>query len=181
MSRMPWTLLYSTIFPTCKLGFHVSSDSIALPTHKTITNAVTWVLRCLKPSARVFKSLFRLTSKRSSELHITGSLLGNPAVTGGFPIQRASNAEIVPLSWGHHVCMIAYCTLMMICFAGIISILISMFFPMILRKLSGIISVILDNQNVLWGWYYCFPWNLMMHEQLIYDKYAWLIEIGHSK
>ena len=37
--------------------------------------------------------LFRRRSKKISKLRVTGLCEGNPAVTGGFPLQRASNAE----------------------------------------------------------------------------------------
>ena len=40
--------------------------------------------------------LFRRRSKKTSKLRVTGHHEGNPPVTGGFPSQRASNAENVP-------------------------------------------------------------------------------------
>ena len=40
--------------------------------------------------------LFRRISKKTPKLHITDLCEGNPSVTGGFPSQRASNAEIFP-------------------------------------------------------------------------------------
>ena len=43
--------------------------------------------------------LFRRTSKKISKLPCEG----NPLVTGGFPSQRASNAENVWIWWRHHV------------------------------------------------------------------------------
>ena len=42
-------------------------------------------------------------SKKTSKLRITGFSEGNPLVTGGFPSQRASNAEDVFIWWRHHV------------------------------------------------------------------------------
>ena len=47
--------------------------------------------------------LFRPRSKKTVKLHITGLCEGNPPVTGGFPSQRASNAENVFIWWHHHV------------------------------------------------------------------------------
>ena len=47
--------------------------------------------------------LFRHRSKKTSKLHVTGLGEGNPPVTGGFPSQRASNAENVFIWWCHHV------------------------------------------------------------------------------
>ena len=47
--------------------------------------------------------LFRRRSKKTSKLRVTGLCEGNPPVTGGFPSQRASNAENVYISWCHHV------------------------------------------------------------------------------
>ena len=47
--------------------------------------------------------LFSCRSKETSKLHVTGLCEGNPPVTGGFPSQRACNAENVSIWWRHHV------------------------------------------------------------------------------
>ena len=44
-----------------------------------------------------------IRSKKTSKLRVTGLCEGNPPVTGGFPSQRASNAENVSIWWRHHV------------------------------------------------------------------------------
>ena len=44
----------------------------------------------------------RRRSKKTSKLRVTGLCEENPLVTGGFPSQRASNAENVPIWWRHH-------------------------------------------------------------------------------
>ena len=44
--------------------------------------------------------LFR--PKKILKLWVTGLCVGNPPVTGGFPSQTASNAEIVSIWWRHH-------------------------------------------------------------------------------
>ena len=41
--------------------------------------------------------------KKTSKRRVTGLCEGNPPVTGGFPSQRASNAENVSIWWRHHV------------------------------------------------------------------------------
>ena len=46
--------------------------------------------------------LFRLWSKKTSNLRVTGLCEGNSPVTGEFPTQRASNAENVSIWWRHH-------------------------------------------------------------------------------
>ena len=46
--------------------------------------------------------LFRRRSKKTSKLRVTGLCEGNPPVTGGFPSQRASNAEMASIWWRHH-------------------------------------------------------------------------------
>ena len=46
--------------------------------------------------------LFRRRTKNTWKLRITGLSEGNPPVTGGFPSQRASNAENVSIWWRHH-------------------------------------------------------------------------------
>ena len=50
----------------------------------------------------LLKRLFRRRSKKTSKLRVTGLCEGNPPVTGGFPSQRASNAENVSIWWRHH-------------------------------------------------------------------------------
>ena len=47
--------------------------------------------------------LFRRRSKKTSKLRVTGLCEGNPPVTGGFPSQRAGNAENVSIWSRHHV------------------------------------------------------------------------------
>ena len=49
-----------------------------------------WRLDCL------LSRLFRRTSKKTPKLSVTGLRERNPLVTGGFPSQRASNAEMFP-------------------------------------------------------------------------------------
>ena len=46
--------------------------------------------------------LFWRRSKRTWKLCVTGLCEGNSPVTGEFPAQRASNAEIVSIWWHHH-------------------------------------------------------------------------------
>ena len=45
--------------------------------------------------------LFRRRSKKIPKLRVTGLCEGNPPVIGGFPSQRASNAENASISWRH--------------------------------------------------------------------------------
>ena len=40
--------------------------------------------------------------KKTLKLRVTGLCEGNPPVTGGFPSQRASDAENVSIWWRHH-------------------------------------------------------------------------------
>ena len=68
-----------------------------------------WVSRRLiSPATWVFvQKLFRLTTKILSKLCFTGPMTrpGKPSVlsnTGGFPTQRVSNAESVPMPRRHH-------------------------------------------------------------------------------
>ena len=52
--------------------------------------------------------LFRRSSKKTSELRVTGLCVGNSPVTGEFPAQMASNAEIVSIWWRHHIVYLVY-------------------------------------------------------------------------
>ena len=45
--------------------------------------------------------LFRCRSKRTSNVYVNGRCEGNPPLTGGFPSQRASDVENVPIWWRH--------------------------------------------------------------------------------
>ena len=55
-----------------------------------------------QPLDCLYKSLFRLTSKVTSEVCITGLCEENLSVIGGFPTQRATNAESASMWWCHH-------------------------------------------------------------------------------
>ena len=55
--------------------------------------------RCLDFS---LSCLFRRRSKKSSKLFVSVLCEGNLPVTGGFPSQRASNAENYSIWWRHH-------------------------------------------------------------------------------
>ena len=48
---------------------------------------------------------------KTPKLHVTGLCEGNPPVTGGFPLQNASNAENVSIWWRHHALLVT-CTVM---------------------------------------------------------------------
>ena len=67
---------------------HKESDGIS--NHRCLN----WLLTCS----------FRLRSRKTSKLRITGCCEGNPPETIGFPSQRASNTENVPTWWHHHGC-----------------------------------------------------------------------------
>ena len=53
----------------------------------------------------LFNNLLKLTKeeKKTSKPCSPGICSGNPPVIGGFPSQRASDAESVSMSWRHHV------------------------------------------------------------------------------
>ena len=55
-----------------------------------------------QPHDCLLNRLFRRRSKKISKLRVTGLCEGNPVVTGGFPSQRASNAEKASIWWCHH-------------------------------------------------------------------------------
>ena len=50
----------------------------------------------------LFTNLFKLASKETLKLHITGHCEGNPPITGGFPLQNTSNAESTSISSRGH-------------------------------------------------------------------------------
>ena len=62
-----------------------------------------------QPRDCLLNRLFRLRSKKTSTLRVTGLCAGNSPVTGEFPAQMASNAENVSIWWRHYA--IRYTTL----------------------------------------------------------------------
>ena len=56
-----------------------------------------------QPYDWLLNRLYRRRSKKTTKLRVTGFCEGNSPVTGGFPAQRASNAEHVSIWWHHHV------------------------------------------------------------------------------
>ena len=68
-----------------KNDFPVVAMVITVKSHECRGIPNQWHLHCLS------NHLFRCTSKKTSKLCITGLCEGNPLVTGGFLLQRASN------------------------------------------------------------------------------------------
>ena len=56
-----------------------------------------------RPFVCLFSGLLRLTRKKNFKDALLALCEGNPPVTGGFPSERASNAESIFISWRHHV------------------------------------------------------------------------------
>ena len=55
-----------------------------------------------QPHDCLFNCLFRRSSKKTSNLRVTGLFAGNSPVTREFPAQRASNAKNGSIWWRHH-------------------------------------------------------------------------------
>ena len=72
----------------------VSVDSLSLPWRHYELNGVSNRRRC----DCLLNCLFRHWSNKTSQLCVTGLCEWNSPVTGEFPAQRASNAEIFPLN-----------------------------------------------------------------------------------
>ena len=51
--------------------------------------------------------LFRVRSRKTSKLRVTGLCVGNSPVTSEFPTQIASNVENVSIWWRHHALIVA--------------------------------------------------------------------------
>ena len=59
-----------------------------------------------QPHDCLLNRLFRRRSKKTPKLRVTGLCVGNSPGTGEFPVQMASNAENVSISWRHHMLII---------------------------------------------------------------------------
>ena len=82
---------------SCALVLFCFWSSSLVAQHTTVTSQwARWRLDCL------LNRLFRRISKKTAKLGVIGLCEGNPAVIGGFPSQRASNAENVSIWWRHH-------------------------------------------------------------------------------
>ena len=55
-----------------------------------------------QPHDCLLNRLFRIRSKKTLKLCVTGLYEGNSPETGEFPAQRASNAKNISISWRHH-------------------------------------------------------------------------------
>ena len=55
-----------------------------------------------QPHDCLLNRLYRHRSKKTSKLRVTDLCVGNSPGTGEFPVQMASNAENVSISWRHH-------------------------------------------------------------------------------
>ena len=55
-----------------------------------------------QPHECLLNRLFRLRSKKTTKLRVTGLCVGNSPVTGEFPAQMASNADNAFIWWCHH-------------------------------------------------------------------------------
>ena len=51
----------------------------------------------------LLNSLLGRRDEKTSKLRVTGLCEGNSPISGGFPAQRAINAENVSIGWGHNV------------------------------------------------------------------------------
>ena len=78
-----------------------------------------------QPHDCLLSRLLRRRSKKTSKLRVTGLCEGNSPVTGGFPAQRASNAEHVSICWRHHDILARVLRRFMICFLAVTALLSS--------------------------------------------------------
>ena len=62
-----------------------------------------------QPHECLLNRLFSRRSKKTSKLRVTGLCAGKSSGTGGFPAQRASNAENVSIWWRHLVTQSLIC------------------------------------------------------------------------
>ena len=84
----------------CWMRFHVMTSSF----RRTFQWRHNWRngVPNHQPHDCLLNRLSRHRSKKTSKLCVTGLCAGNSPVSGEFPAQMASNAEIVSIRWRHH-------------------------------------------------------------------------------
>ena len=86
-----WRYRYSAIEVTATdMEMRLISNSLQWRHNESDCVSDHWPHDCL------LNRLFRRRSKNTSKLRVTGLCAGNSSVTGEFPAQKASNAEIFP-------------------------------------------------------------------------------------
>ena len=93
--------LFTAIHIFCDVWFDVYRQAFASQTLQWHHNDLDGVLNHRRPNC-LLDRLFRPRSKKISKFHVRGFGEGNPPATGGFPSQRASNAENSSIWWRHH-------------------------------------------------------------------------------
>ena len=100
----PWLLVLTMV----KIAQLITFASLISFAAKFCRNAVQWRhnecdgISNHQPHNCLLNRLLRRRSKKTSKLRVTGLCEGNSVVTGEFPVQRAGNAENVPIWWRHH-------------------------------------------------------------------------------
>ena len=93
---MIWNDVYTAIY--VDVDFEMNNPLLPLQWRRNEFDGVS----NHQPQHCLLNRLFRRRSKKAWKLRVTGLCVGNSAVTGEFPAQRASSAENVSIWWRHH-------------------------------------------------------------------------------
>ena len=118
--------------------------------------------------------LFRLRSKKTSKLCVTGLCAGNSPGTGEFPAQTASYAENVSIWWRHHAVQASryWPELLLVC-----TCLCNLTGPSTLKTMAdaaGVCGRFFTCTHETMSWYPdIYRCNLFQQEQVIFREYRW--------
>ena len=94
---------FNTHNPFTDFNIFVTSHGCLLYFPITVTSHHLHGVSNHRPFVCLFNGLLRLTWNKNFKDALLALCEGNLPVTGGFPSERASNAENIFISWRHHV------------------------------------------------------------------------------
>ena len=110
LRKQSWGWWFETLSRPLWRHCNVRVKSACTKTHTkdTTPKQLRWrhmnIMTPKSPATPLFvQHFFMRALKKTSNLRVTWLCEGNPLVTGGFPSQRACNAENISISWRHQV------------------------------------------------------------------------------
>ena len=83
-------------------GAHIKGTHRVMLNYSHVLRAELISIAVNPSKSWIYRDLSTCWSKKTSKLRVTGLSEGNPPMTGGFPLQRASGVQNVSIWWRHH-------------------------------------------------------------------------------